>query len=132
MLVEVYETIEIIQTVVIRIRSNAGKVSKILKQCQKNEKQIKSYRTAIGKIEKDLKSAQDNCQRFILKRKTLDDSQREIERRLPEIEAAVVRQTLLSANYLILKQQHTNHQVKYCFGSPFGLQFQSIFANISG
>ena len=59
----------------------------------------------------EITTQQEKFQRYILSYQKLDDTVEEVQKRLPEIEAAIIRQTPVSANYLILKQQHISHQV---------------------
>ena len=93
------------------MRSNAGKTSSWLKECQKKEKQLKTFKKEASRTKELLLLEQSNCQQAILSGRNFEDSYEEITRRLPEIEAKVIRQTPVSANYLILKQQKANHEV---------------------
>ena len=105
------ETIEICLNIVIRIRTHAGKTSLVLKDCQRKEKLLKSFKKSVDQAKGLLLSEQTKCQQTILRGRKFEDSFEEIIRRLPEIEAKVIRQAPVSANYLILKQQKISHQV---------------------
>ena len=109
--IEITETIEICQNILIRIRTNAGKASLVLKDCQRKEKLLKSFKRSADQAKDLLLSEQTKCQQTVLRGRKFEDSFEEIIRRLPEIEAKVIRQTPVSANYMILKQQNISHQV---------------------
>lgn len=111
MIVEVIEIIEILESVVVIIRSNAIKGSPVLKECQKKTLKIKSMSTRVIKMKAEITTQQEKYQRYVLSYQKFDDTMEELQKRLPEMEAAIVRQTPVSANYLILKQQHISHQV---------------------
>ena len=116
------ENIEICETIIIRIQTNAGKSSSVLKECKRKEKNLKAFKKIISQTKNLLLSEQIKCQQTILSGRKFEDSFEEISRRLPEIEAKVIRQTPVSANFLILKQQKISHEVFvvfYCLKSYF-------------
>lgn len=108
---EVIDILEVCQTVVIRIRNNASKKSPVLKECSKKEKQLKSVKSTVEQMRKMLSSEQMKFQQVILENRKFEDTLEDMEMRIPEIEAAIIRQTPVSANYLILKQQKISHEV---------------------
>ena len=110
-LLEVTESIEICHTIVIRFRHSAGKASPVLKQCQKKEKNITAAKSTVEQTRKLLSTEQLKCQETVLNSRKFEETFEDIERRLPVIEAAVIRQTPVSANYLVLKQQKISHEV---------------------
>ena len=114
-MIEIVENIEICEGIIIRIQTNAGKSSFVLKECKRKEKSLKAFKKSINETKNLLLSEQSKCQQTILSGRKFEDSFEEISRRLPEIEAKVIRQTPVSANFLILKQQKISHEVFLVF-----------------
>ncbi len=112
-IIEITEIIEVIEKVIIRIKDHSKRSQKISKECQKKTLHFKAFRTKLEKTRVEIIKEESNIMKFLITHRKYDDSMEEISRWLPEVEAVVVRQTPVSANYLILKQQSICQLVSY-------------------
>ena len=116
---EIITIIEIIETVIIVIKKNCKDSPSVLKAIESKDGQLKTLKKQAHKTEETTKEKQKKSENQLEKAEGVQDLIGSVLSWLPSLEAQVLRQTPVSADYHVLRTQQSEQAVRISIFSYF-------------
>ena len=119
LITEIITIIEIIETVIIVIKKNCKDSPSVLKIIESQDGQLKTLKKRAHKTEETTKEKQKKSEIQLEKAEGVQDLIGSVLSWLPKLEAQVLRQTPVSADYRVLRTQQSEQAVVILIFSYF-------------